>query len=210
MIFLATVLPLLVASLDEPKLFVATEMRGTMKLQRAVFVLLGMMLVFAGKSSAQQVKTDYDRNANFGQYKTYSWAQVKTKDALDVDRIKAAVNAALAAKGLTQVESGGDVSIIAVEMTHDQQTLNTFYDGFGGGWGWRRFGGGGFGEATTTTETYKVGTLVVDLFDTKTKQLIWRGASSDTLSNNSDKNIKNLDKGVEKMFKNFPPGSSKK
>ncbi len=182
----------------------------TMKLQRAVFVLMGMMLLFAGKLSAQQVKTDYDRNANFGQYKTYSWEQVRTKDALDVDRIKSAVNAALAAKGWTLVDSGGDVSIIAMEMTHNQQTLNTFYDGFGGGWGWRRFGGGGFGEATTTTETYKVGTLVVDLFGTKTKTLLWRGTSSDTLSNNSDKNIKNLDKGVEKMFKNFPPGASKK
>lgn len=181
-----------------------------MKLQRAVFVLMGMMLLFAGKLSAQQVKTDYDRNANFGQYKTYSWEQVKTKDALDVDRIKTAVNAALSAKGWTMVDSGGDVSVIAMEMTHNQQTLNTFYDGFGGGWGWRRFGGGGFGEATTTTETYKVGTVVVDLFDTKTKQLIWRGTSSDTLSNNSDKNIKNLDKGVEKMFKHFPPGSPKK
>ena len=181
-----------------------------MKLQRVVFALMAIMLLFAGKSSAQQVKTDYDRGANFGQYKTYSWAQVKTKEALDVDRIKTAVNAALAAKGWTQVDSGGDVSIVAMEITRNQQTLNTFYDGFGGGWGWRRFGGGGFGEATTTTETYKVGTLVVDLFDAKTKQLIWRGTSSDTLSNNSDKNIKNLDKGVEKLFKQFPPGSSKK
>jgi hypothetical protein len=180
------------------------------KLQKAVFVWMGMMLLFAGKLSAQQVKTDFDRSINFGQYKTYSWEQVKTKDALDVDRIKTAVNAALAAKGWTLADSGGDVSIVAVEMTRDQQTLNTFYDGFGGGWGWRRLGGGGLGEATTTTETYKVGTLVVDLFDTKTKQLIWRGASSDTLSDNSDKNIKNLDKGVEKMFKNFPPGSRKK
>ena len=180
-----------------------------MKLQRVVFVLIGVMFLFAAKSSAQQVKTDYDRSANFAQYKTYSWEQVKTKDALDVDRVKSAVNAALAAKGWSQVDSGGDVSIIAVETTQEQQSLNTFYDGFGGGWGWRRFGGG-FGEATTTTDTYKVGTLVVDLFETKTKQLLWRGTSSDTLSNNSDKNIKNLDKGVEKMFKHFPPGSSKK
>jgi uncharacterized protein DUF4136 len=181
-----------------------------MKLKRAVFVLMGIMLLFAGTSSAQQVKTDYDRNANFGQYKTYSWEQVKTKHALDVGRIKAAVNTALAAKGWTQVDSGGDVCIMAVEITSNQQTLNTFYDGFGGGWGWRRFGGGGFGEATTTTETYKVGTVVVDLFDHKTKQLVWRGSASDTLSNNSDKNIKKLDKGVEKMFKKFPPSSSTK
>jgi Domain of unknown function (DUF4136) len=183
---------------------------GIMKMQKIVVVLIGLMLMFAGKASAQQVKTDYDRSANFAQYKTYSWEHVKTQDALDVDRIKSAVNTALAAKGWTQVDSGGDVSIVAVEMTRDQQTLNTFYDGFGGGWGWRRFGGGGFGDATTTTETYKVGTVVVDLFDTKIKQLIWRGTTSDTVSNKSDKNIKNLDKGVEKMFKQFPPGSSKK
>jgi hypothetical protein len=181
-----------------------------MKLKTVVFVLLGMMFSFASTSQAQQVKTDYDRSANFAQYKTYSWENVKTKDALDVDRIKNAVNAALTAKGWTQVNSGGDVSIIAIEMTQNQQTLNTFYDGFGGGWGWRRFGGGGFGESTTTTDSYKVGTLVVDLFDTKAKQLLWRGSSSDTLSNNSDKNIKNLDNGVDKMFKHFPPGSSKK
>ena len=180
-----------------------------MKLQRLAFVLLGTMVLFAGRLSAQEVKTDYDRSANFAQYKTYSWEHVKTKDPLDVDRIKSAVNPALSAKGWTQVDSGGDVSVIAIETTQDQQALNTFYDGFGGGWGWRRFGGGGFGEATTTTETYKVGTLVVDLFDTKTKQLIWRGSASDTLSNNSNKNIKNLDKGVEKMFKKFPPGASK-
>jgi hypothetical protein len=180
-----------------------------MKLQRMVLILMGMMFVFAGKLSAQDVKTDYDHNANFTQYKTYSWEQVKTKDPLFVDRIKSAVNAALTAKGWTPVNSGGDVSIIAIQTTQDQQTLNTFYDGMGGGWGWRRFGGGGFGEATTTTETYKVGTLIVDLYDAKTKQLIWRGSSSDTLSNNSDKNTKNLDKGVEKMFKKFPPESSK-
>jgi hypothetical protein len=180
-----------------------------MKITKVAVGLLGLMFLFAGVASAQQVKTDYDRAANFAQYKTYSWEHVKTKDPLDEDRIKNAINAALAAKGWTQVETGGDVSIVAVEITSTQQTLNTFYNGLGGGWGWRRFGGG-FGEATTTTDTYKVGTVVVDLFDAKTKQLIWRGSESDTLSNNSDKNIKNLDKGVDKMFKHFPPGAPKK
>ena len=97
-----------------------------------------------------------------------------------------------------------------MEITRDQKTLDTFYDGFGGGWGWRRFGGGGFGEATTTSDTYKVGTVVIDLFDARTKQLIWRGAASDTLSDNSDKNIKNLDEGVDKMFNHFPPSATKK
>src|ERR1700752_2939145 len=173
-----------------------------MKTQKVVFLLIGMIL-FAGKASAQQVKTDYDRSANFGQYKTYSWEHVKTKDPLDIDRIKSAVNAALAAKGWTLVDSGGDVSIVAMEITQNQQTLNTFYDGFGGGWRWRGFGG--FGDSTTTTDTYQVGPLVIDLFDARAKNLIWRGSSSDTLSNNPNKNTKNLDKGVEKMFAHFPP-----
>jgi hypothetical protein len=178
-----------------------------MNVQRTKFASIGIVLLFATATLAQQVKTDYDRSANFSQYKTYSWEKVQTQDQLWVDRIKEAVNTALAAKGLTPVESGGDVAIVAIEMTKNQQTLDTFYDGFGGGWGWRRGGGfGGFGDATTTTENYKVGTLVVDLFDAHTKKLIWRGSASDTLSDKSDKNIKNLDKGVQKMFGHFPPG----
>ena len=88
-----------------------------MKMQKVMFVLIGMMYLFAGRASAQQVKTDYDRSANFGQYHTYSWERVKTQDPLFVDRIKNSVNAALAAKGWTQVDSGGDISIIAIEMT---------------------------------------------------------------------------------------------
>ena len=174
-----------------------------MKIQTLV-VSIAMFFCFTAASVGQQVKTDYDHNANFGQYKTYSWEKVQTRDPLLVDRIKDAVNGALTAKGWTQVESGGDVSVVAMEITHNQQTLNTFYDGFGGGWRW-----GGFGDATTTTETYQVGSLVVDLFDAKTKNLIWRGSSSDTLSNNADKNTKHLDKGVQKMFAHFPPEAKK-
>ena len=178
-----------------------------MKVQNTVFVSIAMFFVLTASSFAQQVKTDYDHKANFGQYKTYSWQKVQTKDPLMVDRIKDAVNAALTAKGWTQVDSGGDVCIVAMEITRNQQTLNTFYDGFGGGWRWRGFGG--FGDATTTTETYQVGSLVVDLFDAKTKTLIWRSSSSDTLSNNADKNTKNLNKGVQKMFAHSPPEAKK-
>jgi Domain of unknown function (DUF4136) len=165
-------------------------------------ILTGLVaFVLTAASFAQQVKTDYDRNANFSKYKTFSFEKVQTADPLWVDRVKSAISSALTAKGMTQVDSGGDISIIAVGMTNTQQTLDTFYNGFGGGWRW----GGRFGDATTTTETYQVGTLVVDLYDSSTKELLWRGSASDTLSNKSSNNIKNLDKGVEKMFKKYPP-----
>src|SRR5579863_4610249 len=158
--------------------------------QRTIFASAGIMLLFATASFAQQLKTDYDREADFNQYRTYTWEKVQTQDSLWVDRIKEAVNATLAAKGWTLMASGGDVAIVAIETTQNQPTLNTFYDGFGGGWGWRR--GGSFGDSTTTMENYKVGTLVVDLFDSHTKKLIWRGSASDTLTDKSDTNIRNL------------------
>ena len=164
--------------------------------------------ILVATASLAEVKTDYDRTAEFSRYKTYSWGKVHAQDPLWVDRIKAAVASALAAKGWTEIESGGDVSIMAMEMTEDHRTLKTYYDNFGGGWGWRRWGGGigdGFGESTTTEETYQVGTLVIDLFDTSAKKLVWRGSASDTLSDKSDKNIQRLDKDVEKMFEHFPP-----
>jgi hypothetical protein len=179
-----------------------------MNMQRPILAFAATSLLFATASFAQ-VKTDYDRSADFSQYKTYSWEKVQTQNPLWVDRIKTAVNAALAAKGWTVVDSGGDIAIAAMEVTQDHQTLNTFYDDFGGGWGWRGFGGGGFGDSTTTTETYRVGALVVDLFDAKTKRLVWRGSASDTLSDKSGKNIKALDKSVEKLFEHFPPGAKK-
>jgi hypothetical protein len=177
-----------------------------MKFQLRIAAAVGLALVLTAVSFAQDVKTDYDHSANFSQYKTFSWQKVQTKDPLLVDRIKDAVNSALSAKGWTLVPSGGDVEVFAIETTQNQQTLDTFYNGFGGG---RRWGFGGFGDATTTVDTYKVGTLVVDLFDGKTQKLIWRSSSSDTLSNKADKNTKNLDKGVNKMFQHFPPTPKK-
>jgi Domain of unknown function (DUF4136) len=180
-----------------------------MKPLRRTAVCIVFFMALLGSAFAQKVQTDFDHQANFSQYKTYSWEEIKPANSLWDSRIKNAVDAQLVAKGWTQVPSGGDVCVVAIKTSQTQRTLQTFYDGFGGGWGWRRFGGGGFGESTTTEQDYKEGTLVVDLYDAKTKQLIWRGSARDTLSDKAAKNEKNLDKGVAKMFKVFPPGSAK-
>ena len=43
------------------------------------------------------------------------------------------MNAQLAAKGWTQVDNGADVAIVAIKTTQTEKTLQTFYDGLGGG-----------------------------------------------------------------------------
>jgi hypothetical protein len=178
-----------------------------MKINRRIWISLATAILSATASFAQQVKTDYDREADFTRYRTYCWQNVHTEDPFWVERIKTAVDTALAVKGWTKVESGGDVSIMAMEMTEQHRTLNTYYDNYGGGWNWRWRGFSGFGIATTTEDVYNVGTLVIDLFDTSAKRIIWRGSASETISRRASWNITNLNKAVQKMFEHFPPES---
>jgi hypothetical protein len=75
-----------------------------------------------------------------------------------------------------------------------------------GGYGYHGWGGG-MGTATTTAYEYVVGTLVVDIFDAKSKELMFRGTASDEVSDKPEKNAKKVTKALDKMFKEFPPGS---
>lgn len=163
--------------------------------------ITGAALLSAALLLAADVKTDYSHSIDFGNYHTYSWLKVDAGNPLWVDRIQRDIDGELSAKGWMRVPSGGDAAVSAFGATHNQQSLQTFYDGFGGGWRW-----GGFGDvATTTTINTPIGTLVVDIFDGHSKQLIWRGTSQRTLSEKPDKNEKKLEDSVTDMFKHFPP-----
>src|SRR5947209_19459243 len=99
-----------------------------------------LFLISLGTALAQQVKTDFDHQANFSQYKTYSWQTIKPANSLWYARIKSAVDAQLAAKGWTQVDNGGDVAIVAIATSHTERTLQTCHNAMGGTW---RCGGQG-------------------------------------------------------------------
>jgi len=159
---------------------------------------------FSIPASAQKVETDYDHSVSFSRYHTYSWGRVHTSDPLFESRIREAVDHALQAKGWQQVPDGGDVLLTAVAIQKSQPEYTTFYDGLGGGWRWH---GWGTGMTTTTVEKIPVGTLVVDIYDCSSKNLIWRGEAQEQLSDKPDKDTKKLDKAVAKMFAKFPPQS---
>jgi hypothetical protein len=153
-----------------------------------------------------KVTTDYDHKANFGNYHTYSWIGVNVQEPLWKDRIESAVDSQLTAKGWQKVPSAGDAAISAVGATHNEQTLTTFYDGPGfGGWFHRGWWGAGPDMATTTVDNTPIGTLHIDIFDGKTKNVIWHASMSDTLSSKPEKNDEKLKKAVQEAFRNFPP-----
>jgi hypothetical protein len=155
--------------------------------------------------------TDYDKNVSFSNYSSFAILKGNSSgNPLMDQRAQRDVASALTSKGWIEVPAGeAQATVVVHAATKTKHTYETLYDGWGGGWGWRRgWGGGGFGGSTTFVNDYKVGTLVVDIFDAKTKQGIWHGTASDAMSDNAKSNAQATEQAIDKMFSNFPPGSA--
>jgi len=165
---------------------------------------------------------DYDKGTDFSKYKTYAFAEgTPTPETLTNQRIERAIEAQLAAKGLTKVESNADLTVVYHCSVTQKTQLNTtnlggwgWGPGWGRGWGWgggfRRGWGGLGGNAITQVEQIPVGTLIVDIGDSTSKKYIWRGTATGTINSKPDKNAKTIDQEVKKMFEKFPPDEKKK
>jgi hypothetical protein len=173
------------------------------------------LLFVAENALSQDVRYNFDKDTNFSKFKTYKWVNIK--DAAKVNglvdqQIKDAIDAELAAKGLTKVEDDSANLYVGFQAAIGQEKQYTSYSsdwGYGGGWyrgGWY---GGGMGSSTTTgqTDTIYVGQLAVDMYDSANKDLVWRGVASKTINEKAkpDKQQKNLAKAMKKLFKNYPP-----
>ena len=176
-------------------------------------IAVAAALAFVGTAAfAQDVKTDFDKSANFANIKTFT-AKIGTSwnNQISEKRVLDEITQALTEKGWKSVDANPDALVLLHGATEKQKSLNTFYSGGGyGGYGYRGMGGMGMGTATTTTSEYLVGTLVVDIFDAKSKALMYRGTATDELSDKPEKNAKKLQKASDKLFKDFPPGSKEK
>lgn len=164
--------------------------------------LLAPLVLGAAVVALASVHTDFDHHIDFARFHTYSWIGVQAGNTLWQDRITAAVDGQLAARGWTRVPSGGEAAVSAFGRTTQRETMETFYNGFPD-WGWR--GWGGMGTAETQVIPQEVGSLTVDIFNRANKQLIWRGTSTQALSSKPEKNEKKLDHDVAEMFDHFPP-----
>ena len=130
-----------------------------------------------------------------------------TVDQLIDQDIRRAVDEQLTLKGLTKVEKNADLQVIYHSSVHQEVGI----DLSGTALGDREYGSSWNGSLQGRTSTIPVGMLVVDLYDPARKQLIWRGDATKTvnLKTDPDKNYKNLQKTMAKLFKNYPPKPSK-
>ena len=176
-------------------------------------VFAAAFVVLAAMASAQDVSYNFDQKADFTKYRTYKWVEktdAEQPDPLIAKQITDAIDKQLATKGLTKTDGAtADLLIayqVAVTKEKEATTWNTGY-AIGPGWGGRYYGGYGGGMSTTTTATIYIGAVNLDVYDAATKTLVWRGLASKQIDTGAkpDKRQKNLDKGMQKLLKNYPP-----
>jgi hypothetical protein len=167
-----------------------------------IWLMLALSILACGVASAQEVRYNFMPGTNFAKYHTYKWVAIEgashPNQIVDA-QIKQAIDTQLAAKGLTKTDSDKADLYIGYQIAVDQERQWNAY-GMGGGLRWG-------GMASATSSTISNGTLVVDMYDPSTKQLVWTGNATKTLdpSSNQEKNQKNLDKAMQKLLKNYPP-----
>lgn len=177
--------------------------RGLRAETAKIGLCLAVALLACGATLAQDVTTNSMPGTDFTKYHTYKWVTVEgashPNQIVDA-QIKASIDSQLGAKGLTKTQSDKADLYIDYQVSVSQQKQ---WNAYGTGMGFR-FGGG---MATATSSTIDIGTLVLDMYDPSSKQLVWSGRATKTIdpNNSQEKKQKNLDKAMQKLLKNFPP-----
>jgi Domain of unknown function (DUF4136) len=167
-----------------------------MKTKVALFAML--MCITSAIAVGQTVSVNFNQSQSFSQYHTYAWGSNNANQIQNSILAQVAqqdIDTALQGKGLQKVQEDQKPDLIVTANGGMKQ--QTSYTAMGmRGWG------GGMGSITPQQNV--IGTMIVDLFDSKTQSLVWRGIAQDTLSTNGGKNQKMVGSAVQKMFKQWP------
>ncbi|MBP6182082.1 DUF4136 domain-containing protein [Flavobacterium sp.] len=173
---------------------------------KAIKLLPVLLLLIVASCSTIKVYSDYDKNADFSQYKTYAFHKRGIDrleiSELDKKRILHAIDNELSKKGMTKSETP-DLLINILTKEREQVDVNQYNTGWGYGWGygWNPYFWGGRTYVSTSTE----GTLYIDLIDAKKKELVWEGEGIGYLTENRNEKENQINEFVAKILEQFPP-----
>jgi hypothetical protein len=174
----------------------------------AITVLLAL-LATPTLSRAQKISYDFNPAADFSRFRTFAWREgTPAPEQFLHQRIVAAIESQLAAKGLTRSDTDPDLYVTYHAAMEVQKSITGFGSGIGHGplgWGW----GGGLDTINLSLNEIPVGTLVIDLGDAAKQELVWRGMGVKEVDFHAkpEKRDAGIVKAVEKILKNYPPKS---
>jgi hypothetical protein len=171
--------------------------RGTLRITFACGFLL------CSAALAQTIKTSYRPGIDFSKYHAYKWVSVKGSQHPDPSldaRIKQVIDSQLGAKRLTRKDDSADLNVDYQIAISRQETWQTYED-------WTETGLMDGRLPQRRQVTIDVGTLVLDIYDSMAKELVWTGRASKAIDSKSseDDRKKSLGVAAQKLLKNFPP-----
>jgi len=179
-------------------------------INRIRLAVASTLAIAAVPALAQKPQIQWNDEYNFDQVETFAWqsideAQMASANPFMHSLIKNLLAAELATSGLTEVTSNPDVYVTYYGSTETEVQLRTdtygySYGGYGmGGWGY--YGYGSMGPVSSTTRQVEIqhGTLVVDIWDAGTEELVWRGTVTDVMSGDQEKIEKTVTKAISKL-----------
>ena len=171
-----------------------------------IWAIIALLILAGPRVSAQEVETDHDSTFDFSRFRTFA-ARIGTPwgDPSSETAAKAAFTKRFINKGWKQAdESSCDALVVLHGTSPGKQTFRSFYADWPG-YGWHNVGAPAL--ADSTAYDYKPGTLVVDIFDTKTRKVVFRGVAQG-LTSKSVNDIQKFDRAAKKMVQNLPSGKS--
>ena len=156
------------------------------------------------------VMTDHDPSADFGALHTYAWrtgpqtgvGDPRFDSPLIDKRVRAAVDRMLASKGYRMAAPGSSADFVVgyeavIREKTSVQTINR----------WSGYRAGGWGGSQTYTYDYDEGTLLIDVSNPATKELLWRGSATGVVDPQAspEKREQRINDAVERMLADFPP-----
>lgn len=184
-----------------------------------IFTIPLLVVFFLSSCTSVRVLSDYDKAANFNEFKSYAFYKTGIDKAqisdLDKKRILRAIENEMATRGFVKSDTPDIlVSIFTKESEQVDIYNNNFGWGGGFGWGWSPYYMGGFGPGWgwgggNAVSTRTEGSLYIDLIDAKNKELVWQGKGVGTLGNtkNIEKKEARIQEFVSEILQQYPPNA---
>jgi len=192
-------------------------------MKKIVFILMVVSTALLSScGSSMDVSYDYDRSVDFTKFSTFTIAKWNEDNSELVDdftkvRLQNAMRKQMELRGLTETSEDPDltVDIFIVTSTEQYTTAYTTHMGYGGYAGWGGYGGWyggyygapGYGGVSSTqfVEHEKLmGTVVVDVYNERTKKLVWQGVAKGELNQDNKPTESSVNRMMDRIFYKYP------
>lgn len=168
-------------------------------------------LMLLGQTAAGEVTVDYDPEARFGEYRTYALDPAEDftlaeDDPLQHARLLGLLRMAVESHGLERDDENPDVKVLYKVAVREARLHTSPEYGYAPRWGRYEYRNGvpyPTGRATSRDTAYDEGTLIVDVWDTRTQTLIWRGTASAQIAGNPRSTAVRMQKSIDELARRW-------